>query len=125
MGIDRSAFDMKIIAHAVNEGRSDSEIKAWFEDKQLRRYTEEQDPGRGDAYLSRAIEKARNGWQPSRSSSSLECVYTESDHKPEQRGGATWKHLDSKAVMALVAEHEGPPTTGCSARSPGGWSALR
>jgi hypothetical protein len=36
MGIDRSALDMRIIAYAVNQGCSDGEIKAWFEDKQLR-----------------------------------------------------------------------------------------
>jgi hypothetical protein len=38
---------------------------------------EERNRGRGRAYLARAIQKARNGWKPSRSSSCLECVYTE------------------------------------------------
>lgn len=65
-GIDRSARDQAIIAHAFNQRCTDGEIKAWFEAHELRRYAEERDRGRGDSYLARSIEKARNGWKPTR-----------------------------------------------------------
>jgi len=106
MGIDRSASDQSIVAQAVNQGFSDSEIKAWFEARRLCRYLDERRQGHGDRYLARSIYKARNGWaRPP--SPNPRCVYTESDPKYQDADGKSPKHVDPKDVLNIVRLHHG------------------
>lgn len=106
MGIDRSARDQSIVAHAVNQGFSDIEVKAWFEKTQLCRYLEEQNRGNGDAYLTRSISNARNGWTAP-SSTAPKCVYTASDPKHSNADESSFKHVDPRDVLEIVRDHEG------------------